>query len=137
MVEKLGLNVNRWVIEIYAKHKRWVEAYLREVDTVELMSIIVNLDTAKVYDQENSTWLKVANMLSELFDEDTCSISMSHWEEKSVSYTMRIMQWILQEKFYEKYIMNLTYHIMMIANMRNCSLKTLLNCVTYHFISIT
>ena len=55
MVEKLGLNVNRWVIEIYAKHKRWVEAYLREVDTVELMSIIVNLDTAKVYDQENST----------------------------------------------------------------------------------
>ena len=58
MVEKLGLNVNRWVTEIYAKHKRWVEAYLHEVDTVELMSIIVNLDTAKVYDvilQENST----------------------------------------------------------------------------------
>ena len=28
MVEKLGCNGNRWVIEIYAKHKRWVEAYL-------------------------------------------------------------------------------------------------------------
>ena len=67
------------------------------------MSITVNLDTVKVYDillQENSTWLKVANMLSEQFDEDTCSISMSHWEKKLVSCTMRIMQWILQEKLY-------------------------------------
>ena len=30
MVEKLGLNGNNWVIEIYVKHRRWVEAYLRE-----------------------------------------------------------------------------------------------------------
>ena len=29
MVEKLGLNGNCWVIEIYVKRKRWVEAYLR------------------------------------------------------------------------------------------------------------
>ena len=29
MVEKLDLKGNRWVIEIYAKRKRWVEAYLR------------------------------------------------------------------------------------------------------------
>ena len=28
MVKKLGLNENRWVIEIYMKHKRWAEAYL-------------------------------------------------------------------------------------------------------------
>ena len=30
MVEKLGLSVNHWVIEIYVKHRRWVEAYLCE-----------------------------------------------------------------------------------------------------------
>ena len=30
MVKKLGLNENRWVIEIYMKHKRWAEAYLHE-----------------------------------------------------------------------------------------------------------
>ena len=30
MVEKLGLNGNRWVTKIYAKYERWVEAYLRE-----------------------------------------------------------------------------------------------------------
>ena len=28
MVEKLGRNGNCWVIEIYAKHKRWVKSYL-------------------------------------------------------------------------------------------------------------
>ena len=28
MVEKLGLNGNRWVTEIYAKHKRWAKTYL-------------------------------------------------------------------------------------------------------------
>ena len=28
MVKKLGLNENRWVIEIYGKRKRWAEAYL-------------------------------------------------------------------------------------------------------------
>ena len=28
MVENLGLNENRWVIEIYGKRKRWAEAYL-------------------------------------------------------------------------------------------------------------
>lgn len=40
------------------RNTRWVEAYLRKVDIVELMSITVNLDTVKVYDillQENST----------------------------------------------------------------------------------
>ncbi|XP_010661460.1 protein FAR1-RELATED SEQUENCE 5-like [Vitis vinifera] len=29
MVANLGLNENRWVIEIYGKRKRWAEAYLR------------------------------------------------------------------------------------------------------------
>ena len=28
MVEKLGLNENHWVTEIYGKRKRWTEAYL-------------------------------------------------------------------------------------------------------------
>ena len=28
MVEKFGLNENRWVTEIYGKSKRWAEAYL-------------------------------------------------------------------------------------------------------------
>ena len=42
-----------------------------------------------------------------------------------------------KHKFYGKCLMNLTYHITPITNMRDCSFWTLSNCVTYSFTTTT
>ncbi|RVW44139.1 hypothetical protein CK203_089379 [Vitis vinifera] len=71
MVEKLGLNENHWVTEIYGKRKRWTEAYLHGnffggMRSTQRAIMRIQQNEAKAEFESNNSLLVLSTKLSML-----------------------------------------------------------------------